>query len=99
MKRNVTWIGENSNIGDLDFYPIFIALFGSKVLGVPPKAVSGCAIASTIPYVKLNGVISIRKANFIDPSRASMYSEISNSKLQIPNKSQISISKDPNRFV
>ena len=30
MKRNVNWIGENSNIGDLDFYPIFIALFGSK---------------------------------------------------------------------
>jgi hypothetical protein len=28
-----------------------------------------------------------------------MYSEISNSKRQIPNKSQISTSKDPNRFV
>ena len=51
------------------------------------------------PCMKLNGVIPIRKANFIDPSRASMYSKISNSKLQIPNKSQISISKDPNRFV
>jgi hypothetical protein len=47
----------------------------------------------------LNGVIPIRKAYFIDRSRASMYSEISNPKHQIPNKSQISISKDPNRFV
>jgi hypothetical protein len=51
------------------------------------------------PDMKLNAVIPIRKANFIEPSRASMYSEISNSKHQIPNKSQISISKDPNRFV
>ncbi|MGD8364494.1 MAG: hypothetical protein PVI36_06210, partial [Desulfobacterales bacterium] len=57
--------------------------------------------------MKLNGAIPFRKANFIDPSQASMYSEISNSKhparrtagKQIPNKSQISISKDPNRFV
>jgi hypothetical protein len=51
------------------------------------------------PHMKLNGVKPIRKANFIDPSRVSMYSEISNSKRQIPNKSQISISKDQNRFV
>jgi hypothetical protein len=32
------------------------------------------------PHMKLNGVRVIRKANFIDPSRSSMYSEISNSK-------------------